>query len=292
MTGSISVLLCFVQIHWIWPVLAISQETERIRVTKCCTGHQLYMTELDICRQSTHMNDWNPTNQSHSQLVNGPSIQISGRSAKLRSLDDPTFEKHYELQQCAKGFVGMSSPEFQFDADGLLYSPTEETHYNPGSFCIQESYPTGQYVARYCVKDPCSFASICIRKCCPKHTAFDLSTTSCANVTKEWTVVIYNQTGNPVDLHSEMYVERDGVLPKCPSGFTLKLRERDCYRLRSPGWLNLFSSNSKCSVSHEISDDTLIEDYCVDNFIINDTVNDSFHIESSNQLNVLLFVFS
>jgi hypothetical protein len=74
------------------------------------------------------------------------------------------------LADCPDGFVSHSTKDFQLD-NGTLWIGGKQLKSN--EFCInrveEENDSTstaGNFVARYCVPDPCT-TSGCIRKCCP-----------------------------------------------------------------------------------------------------------------------------
>ena len=77
------------------------------------------------------------------------------------------------LTDCSDGYVSHSTQDFHLDNDTLLIG---NKRLEPNEFCInrveEENYSTssGNFVARYCVPDPCSGMG-CIRKCCPPDMA-------------------------------------------------------------------------------------------------------------------------
>jgi G protein-coupled receptor Mth (Methuselah protein) len=78
------------------------------------------------------------------------------------------------LADCPDGFVSHSTKDFQLD-NGTLWIGGKQLKSN--EFCInrveEENYSrstAGNFVARYCVPDPCT-TSGCIHKCCPSDMA-------------------------------------------------------------------------------------------------------------------------
>ena len=78
------------------------------------------------------------------------------------------------LADCPDGYVSHSTQDFQLDNGTLWIDGGKQLKSN--EFCInrveEENYSTssGNFVARYCVPDPCT-TSGCIRKCCPSDMA-------------------------------------------------------------------------------------------------------------------------
>lgn len=228
-------------------------------LTKCCTDNQVYMTELDLCREIKN-GIWR---NNHSQLVLAPPVHAVGRDTGRVFVEENSFQINYQLRPCPKGHVGMSSTDFMLYEDGSIHSLSDESTYNQEEFCIHESYSTGRLVARYCVPDMCSKIDVCIRKCCPIQTALNSSSTSCQNYTKPLNVTLYNQKGIPLTSHDPIF-ERDGVAPKCRPGYRLDIRNQSCYQLRAYGWLYLYNDPHCPPLPNQESYAT--EDYCVDHF--------------------------
>ena len=233
-------------------------------LTKCCLNHQAYMAELDVCR------DWKGS-ITHSKLISeAPTVYALGRNAGPVPVhvEANSFQMTHQLKRCPTGYVGMSSADFQFYEDGSIFSVAEQFTYPYGDFCIQESFPFGQLMARYCIRDPCNRTDICIRKCCPNSTAFNISSTRCVNHSIHLNVTLYNSTGSSLQLKplDQMFF-RDGVAPQCRDGYKHKLLDQNDYHLRSNGLLFVFPNKYQCSGSRKTDNDLITDEYCIDHFI-------------------------
>lgn len=219
------------------------------------------MVELDVCR------DWKGS-VTHSKMSAAPPVYSVERSAEPTPVrvESNSFQMTHRLKRCPKVYVGMSSTEYRFYEDGSIFSQDEHVTYQSGDFCIQESFPSGQFIARYCVRDPCNRTDTCIRKCCPTFKAFDISTTRCINYSSQLNVTLYNRTGYSLNLKSEEMFVRDGVAPQCKDGYKHKLLNQHDYHLRSNGLLFVFPKNG-CSSQSQTDVDLLTDEYCVDYFM-------------------------
>ncbi|XP_057373380.1 G-protein coupled receptor Mth2-like [Daphnia carinata] len=229
-------------------------------LTKCCFNHQAYMAELDVCR------DWKRP-ITHSKLSEAPPVYSLGRSSEPAPVhvETDSFVMTHQLKRCPVGYVGMSSPDFKFYEDGSIFSLEEHITYQAGEFCIQETFPSGRLVARYCVRDPCNRTDVCIRKCCPNYTAFDISSTRCINHLSNLTVTLYNNTGYPLHIKSEDLFIRDGIAPQCRDGFKHRLLDVNDYIMLPNGLLDILQTR-RCSGAQK--DGGLITDeYCIDHFV-------------------------
>ncbi|KAK4015771.1 hypothetical protein OUZ56_030743 [Daphnia magna] len=238
-------------------VAAIHSKTP---LTKCCFNHQAYMAELDVCR------DWKGI-VTHSKLSEAPPVYSVGRSSEPAPVHVGTdsFQMTHQLKRCPVGYVGMSSPDFKFYEDGSIFSLAEHLTYLASEFCIQETFPSGRLVARYCVKDPCNRTDVCIRKCCPNYTAFDISSTRCINHSSNFNVTLYNSTGYPLHIKTENLFIRDGGAPQCRDGYKHKLLDTSDYIIQPNGLLDFFSTY-RCSGAPK-NDGLITDEYCIDHFV-------------------------
>lgn len=229
-------------------------------LTKCCLNHQAYMAELDVCR------DWKGT-VTHSKLSEAPPVYSVGRSSEPAPVHvgSNSFQMTHQLKRCPIGHVGMSSPDFKFYEDGSIFSLAEQFTYQTREFCIQETFPSGRLMARYCIRDPCNRTDVCIRKCCPNFTAFDVSSTRCVNHSANLNVTLHNHTGFPLDIKTEHLFLRDGVAPQCRDGYKHRLLDASGYLMRSDGLLRIFPTNRCTGLKKDV--DLITDEYCIDHFM-------------------------
>ena len=247
---------------WIFFGKTVLAVNNSIPLTKCCLDNQAYVAELDLCRE------WK--GQVQSQKLIGPTVHTVGRNAESVRMETKDFAVKHELTRCPAGYVGTSSNNFTFYEDGSAFSFTEQMIFKPEEFCLQESYPNGRLVARYCIPDSCHLTETCIRKCCPLQMAFDIPSMSCRDHSALLNVTLYNHTGYPIGLDPNLLFIRDGVAPQCRAGYEQHMLDQKRYQIRSKGWLHIFA-DPWCSGGQLLETD----EYCVDHFMdVNKTVSE------------------
>jgi len=226
---------------------ATEQQQSKISVTKCCRDH--YTILHDLCEDPSDeilTGAWQPTVYSH-------------RDNRTIAADVKDFQLTYALPQCPDGYVAKVITDFRLYDDGSLTSPSWKL--KAGKFCMDQMKPSGsepQFVARFCMIDPCN-ATDCIRKCCPHGMAVDDINKVCQFYSKEFRPDIRNENGSVVDGCGTMVLDGAGV-PVCANEmFSLRpaLYPEDEFYILPSGELYVVSYTS----------DNRIHKNCIDTFM-------------------------
>jgi hypothetical protein len=175
------------------------------------------------------------------------------------------------LTDCPDGYVSHSTKDFQLD-NGTLWIGDKQLKSN--EFCInrveEENYSTssGNFVARYCVPDPCT-TSGCIRKCCPSDMALvmkyyhNLSPISkCESHPEKLNLsLLRNKQNESIDVKST--VTQGGLGIKCGDLGVDAPYEVSRFSIDSDGQILFFSED------HPKGRKT--DKYCIDNFVDKET---------------------
>ena len=163
--------------------LASAEENSKTPLTRCCKDDQFYRLGLDRCLYQTHHN-LDDESAGSSSLKSSPVLYAVGDNDTMLATADE-FLISYNLVPCPPGFTATTTTEFQVFVDGKLMLVADDQILQPDQFCISQ-IPTmdplnPEFVARYCVPDPCSLDNKlkCLRKCCPPGMAVDIGTHSC-----------------------------------------------------------------------------------------------------------------
>lgn len=173
----------FVYLLWVccWANIGVAGQSQsdtvqvyqKTPLTKCCKDGEFYRPGIDRCLYRTHIP--NP----------GSRIPVLYAVEKEETflVDADEFHLSYKLAACRIGKMATSTMEFQVFVDGSL-KVTDALVLPPGQFCVNEipsvNPANPEFVARYCVNDPCmEDKTKCLRKCCPQGLAIDSATHSC-----------------------------------------------------------------------------------------------------------------
>ena len=254
-------IVCTALLSDIAPRTAVTQTVSpndphqpKISITKCCRGQYNILT--DSCQDGGDeilIGAWPPTVYSH-------------RDNRTIVVDTEDLQLTYILARCPDAYVTKVITDFRFYDNGLLWSAPGNL--KPGLFCLDQMKPAEdepQFVARFCVIDPCS-ASNCIRKCCPHGMAVNSKDKTCLLYSKEFTPTTRNENESLADMTSHWIVGEVGA-PVCADGVTIDLRpdlfEEDKFHILPSGQLEM-STNS--------INESILDNYCVDNFVLNSEV--------------------
>jgi hypothetical protein len=176
------------------------------------------------------------------------------------------------LADCPDGYVSHSTKDFQLD-NGTLWVGGHQLKSN--EFCInrveEENYSTssGNFVARYCVPDPCT-TSGCIRKCCPSDMALvtkyyhDLSPIAiCEPYPEKFNLSLLRNPQNK-SIDERAFFTSGGLGMKCGDGVDAPY-DVSSFAMDRDGHILFYSviDDSKGRKSNK---------YCVDNFVDNETI--------------------
>ena len=213
----------------------------------CCKSGTTYLPGLDQCVPNEVSTLYNESFPSYSYPNDG-------------------------LADCPDGYVSHSTQDFQLDNGTLWIDGGKQLKSN--EFCInrveEENYSTssGNFVARYCVPDPCTTPG-CIRKCCPSDMALvmkyyhDLSPISkCESHPEKLNLsLLRNKQNESIDVKST--VIHGGLGIKCGDVGVDAPYEVSRFSIDSDGQILLFSENHPKGRKSD--------QYCIDNFVDKET---------------------
>ena len=226
----------------------------KIPLTKCCLGpHSYYDIGNQKCSEmdESESANWPPPVHSltNNQIVNHPAQD---------------FHLTHQLTECPPGYIAQSSTDFTLFEDGSVKIPNIVPKFQPADVCIANSSPSGGFVTRFCVRDPCT-ASHCVRKCCPRGFLMNFETKLCEPTSVEFVVEYRDETGQIVPPPNN-FVVRGGVSPSCPLGINLldpEIYPQDEFYILPSG---------KLFVPAYLDTDRLIDEYCVDDFKVDNNI--------------------
>ena len=192
------------------PIVLFCPKTAKIFVTNCCEWQSLYNVTAQKCFKIN-------SNES----VPWPKVRSSTTNKLLNSAQD--FQVTTHLIQCLNGSIRQTSTEFTLFDDGTVRIPNITTNFSPGEVCIVNSFDSKDFVALFCVSDPCASSS-CVRKCCPEGFVMNSETHSCEAANIEFLVNYQNENGHNVTLPNNLPI-RSGVIGK--EGLDLRTGTRD-----------------------------------------------------------------
>jgi hypothetical protein len=226
----------------------------KIPVTMCCES------QINIwgnCLEKTidpPSVSWSPVHSSTNYLT----INVSTQD----------FQVTTDLIQCPNGSISLTSTEFTLFDDGTVKIPNITFNFSPGEVCIANSFNSTDFVARFCVPDPCT-ASICVRKCCPKGFLMkikNLPNWSCERTDREFSVYYLNETGQKVLLPNTMPIRYDTISAWGGKSYP-QLTEESKFNVLHNGTVYV----PAYPIGHQVFDH-----YCVDDFEIDDKIVSSF----------------
>jgi hypothetical protein len=224
----------------------------KIPLTKCCVGSHNY---YDIGNQKC-------VEMEENESVNWPPPVHSLTNNQIVNHSAQDFHVTHQLTECPPGYIAQSSIDFTLFEDGSVKIPNIVPKFQAGDVCIANSSPSGGFVTRFCVRDPCT-TSHCVRKCCPRGFQMNFETNSCEPATVEFVVEYRDETGQVVSPPNSLAV-RGGVWPSCPSGINLlnpEIYPQDEFYILPSG--RLF-------VAGYPEADRVIDEYCVEDFKVDD----------------------
>ena len=214
----------------------------------CCKSGTTYLPGLDQCVPNEVSTLYNESFPSYSYPNDG-------------------------LADCPDGYVSHSTQDFQLDNGTLWIDGGKQLKSN--EFCInrveEENYSTssGNFVARYCVPDPCT-STRCIRKCCPSDMALvtkyyhDLSPIAiCEPYPEKLNLSLLRKPQNK-SIDERAFFTSGGLGMKCGDLGVDAPYEVSRFSIDSDGQILFFSED------HPKGRKT--EKYCIDNFVDNETI--------------------
>ena len=175
------------------------------------------------------------------------------------------------LTDCPDGYVSHSTKDFHLDNGTLLVG---DKRLDSNEFCInrveEEHYSTSptNFVARFCVPDPCTTPG-CIRKCCPPDMAIvmkyyhDLNQISICEPNPEKLNLALLRNPQNKSIHPEEFFIRGGMGIKC-GNLPRDFFDISTFSIRPDGQI-LFDSED-----HPKGKKT--DQYCIDNLVDEETV--------------------
>ncbi len=239
------------------------RQIQRIPLTQCCSKdtqdpqnvqETFYALGFDSCKPEPI------------QVVWPPSPIYSATTNQTISVRPERFKVQQNLATCPDGFVGKSWTDFFFYDDGSLIVDGGKLKFKPNEFCInqivsEKGNGEAAFAARACIRDVCN-ETACLRKCCPSGMAVNNTDRLCHSSSIPFDVIYRNENGEPVEPDPSS-VTRDGVVPKCPHGYNpLTGESDDTFYIQSDG--RLF-------IPYYPEDERFTDEYCVDNFVDEET---------------------
>lgn len=231
-----------------WLAGALSNGIElvgKVPLTLCCSHEDVYRVGLDVCRE------WAPSSGSRLDHVLLP---VYSGNETVAHADLERFNLTRNLSTCPAGYYGKSSSQFRLFQNGTL-EVSQISLFQPGNFCIAH-LPDGDFVSRFCAPDPCH-GSNCLRKCCPKGSAVNLTAKVCQSSDIPFQVTYRNTEGDIIDPDPSLIV-RDGASPNCPHGINVydpSSNPEDEFNILANGRMYI-----------PFEERTIDADYCVDQF--------------------------
>jgi hypothetical protein len=191
------------------------------------------------------------------ESVGLPPVQSTTNNLTVK-VSAKDFQVKVDLIQCPSGYYSQISPDFTLFDDGTVKIAKITSKFSPEQACIAKVRPETDFVALFCVPDPCTTSS-CLRKCCPRGTRWILKEEEniCERTDIEFSVDYRNENGQKVPLPENMNI-RYGFVP-C---------DRD--KIDFPGNFYILP-NGKVNVPMFPAGYQVVDDYCVDDFIKNDS---------------------
>lgn len=243
------------------------QVYQKTPLTKCCRDGEFYRPGLDRCLYRTHDPD---------DVVSGIPVLYAVEEEETFLVGVEEFHLSHKLAACRIGKMATSTMEFQVFVDGSL-KVRDALVLTPGQFCVNEIPSTDpnnpEFVARYCVADPCmEDKTKCLRKCCPQGLAVDSATHSCrAHQTPFNVSQLTRKHGGPVsDDGKDSLTVHAGFGFKCHNEDIVLV---DNFLINSDGLMQ----PNRHFYHFDQSADRPTDKYCIDNFVEgNDTVSLKF----------------
>jgi len=215
----------------------------KIPLTFCCDFHMYYGIDSLLCY-------WWYTNESVGLLpvyskTNNLTVRVSANE----------FQVTVDLIQCPNGYYSQISPDFTLFDDGTVKIAKITSKFSPEQACIAKVRPETDFVALFCVPDPCT-ASSCLRKSCPKGHRWNVQWVACERTDIEFSVDYRNETGQKAPLPRNMPI-RSGFVP-CEHDRIENILEGDFY----------IQPNGAMYVPAFPEGHRVFDDYCVDDFNI------------------------
>lgn len=233
------------------------QVYQKTPLTKCCKDGEFYRPGLDRCLYRTH----NPE-----EAISGIPVLYAVEEDETFLVGVEEFHLSHKLAACRIGRMATSTMEFQVFVDGSVKVP-DALVLSPGQFCVNEIPSTDpinpEFVARYCVADPCmEDKTKCLRKCCPQGLAIDSATHSCRAHPAPFNVSqLTKKHGGPINVDA-----KDSLTVH--AGFGFKCHNEDIvlvdnFLINSDG---LMQPNRHFYHFDQFGDRPT-DKYCIDNFI-------------------------
>ena len=227
---------------------------QKINVPKCCPSGEVYSFGDGRCVAGAAVGtSWPP-----------PIYKTSGVGMVNVALRG--FRDLVGLVSCGNGTIASSSRNFKLFADDTLETESGD-RLSAGQFCVEraladEDPAATEFIARFCVPDPCETQE-CVRKCCPPGYAMEQSSEGrCRMSESAFSVRLHNETGFPID--SDKLIIRAGILPDCPYGINL------LDDVANPTDRFFVLPSGQFFVPDYPEGDQLANDYCIDNFFFGD----------------------
>jgi hypothetical protein len=243
----------------------------KIPVTKCCSlGYFYDIGKKNCCKiNSSESMRWPPV---HSLTDN--------RTVNVFEQD---FQVTTHLIQCPNGSIAQTSTEFTLFADGTVKIPNIASKFKPEDVCIANSLNSKDFVARFCVPDPCT-SSICVRKCCDTGYLMNQKSKSCEPTNLTFSVDFRNENGETVPVPNNLHI-LPGVRSSCHHLIQLdpEINKRDGFYILP---------NDTVYVPAYPEGFRVIDDYCVEDYKMDDKIVScsTTVINRFYQLSIIIFL--
>jgi hypothetical protein len=216
----------------------------KIPVIFCCEFNEYYsINDLRCERWSTGSMGLPPVQST----TNNVTVEVSERD----------FQVTVDLIQCPNGYHSQLSHCFTLFDDGTVKIDYFTSKSRPGEVCIAKLAPETDFVALFCVPDPCT-TSTCLRKCCPRGFLWNSQWGYCKRSDMEFSVDYRNENGQRAPLPRNMPI-KPGFTP-CDRDKIETISEGDFYILPN-GALYV----PALPVGHRVFDEYCVDDYYISN---------------------------